>query len=360
MGISGPLFTKVLVVINILSSIILLISSLASVINPVIFWPISFLGLAYPILFLANLIFLIYWLIRVSKYAYIPATAILLGWGILINYFGFNFPVKNYLPQVNNLRIMTYNTHNFEDINKPDAFAYKKILNLIKLQNPDIITFEEFNVRASRYRFCDTLTQIMHSKNYYFEPFITTPADSTGLAIFSKFPIINHSVIKLSDEKSDNQGIVADIRSPRGIVRVYCFHLQSIMLNVGDYEIIKHKRYYRKYLGGTIRKFKTAYIKRAQQAVMIKQQTAHCKYPYIFAGDFNDPPNSYTFHVISKGLKNAFREKGSGYGITYNQGLPIFQIDYILTSQQFEVLNYQIVKQKISDHYPVMADLAIK
>ncbi|HAT92445.1 MAG TPA: endonuclease, partial [Sphingobacterium sp.] len=40
--------------------------------------------------------------------------------------------------------------------------------------------------------------------------------------------------------------------------------------------------------------------------------------------------------------------------------LPIFQIDYIFASQKFQVMNYQIVKQKLSDHYPVWSDLRLK
>jgi endonuclease/exonuclease/phosphatase family metal-dependent hydrolase len=46
-----------------------------------------------------------------------------------------------------------------------------------------------------------------------------------------------------------------------------------------------------------------------------------------------------------KGLKNAFREKGSGLGRTYNGDFPNYQIDYIMTSPQFEVFNYKVIEK---------------
>ena len=74
-------------------------------------------------------------------------------------------------------------------------------------------------------------------------------------------------------------------------------------------------------------------------------------------GDFNDTPMSYAVNLISNGMNNAFQKKGRGWGVTHFDLLPIFQIDYILSSIDLEVVNYQIIKKKLSDHYPLWADL---
>ena len=63
---------------------------------------------------------------------------------------------------------------------------------------------------------------------------------------------------------------------------------------------------------------------------------------------------------MCKGLKNAFREKGSGLGRTYNGSFPNYQIDYIMASQQFDVTGYNITEKRLSDHYPVRSDLVLK
>ena len=77
---------------------------------------------------------------------------------------------------------------------------------------------------------------------------------------------------------------------------------------------------------------KRAFIKRSEQVDIIKAEMDNCKTPYIIAGDFNDTPASYAVKKITKGLKNSFEEKGSGFGKTYNGKFPNFQIDYIATS----------------------------
>ncbi|RYE25486.1 MAG: hypothetical protein EOP42_21385 [Sphingobacteriaceae bacterium] len=63
---------------------------------------------------------------------------------------------------------------------------------------------------------------------------------------------------------------------------------------------------------------------------------------------------------MASGLKNAFREKGSGFCTTYNGDFPNFQIDYILAHPDFKVINYKVFKKKLSDHYPIRADLLLK
>jgi endonuclease/exonuclease/phosphatase family metal-dependent hydrolase len=62
---------------------------------------------------------------------------------------------------------------------------------------------------------------------------------------------------------------------------------------------------------------------------------------------------------MAKGLKNAFREKGAGFGRTYNGDFPNYQIDYIMASPQFDVASYLIIEKKLSDHFPLRSDLVL-
>ena len=74
-------------------------------------------------------------------------------------------------------------------------------------------------------------------------------------------------------------------------------------------------------------------------------------------GDFNDTPMSYSVNILSKNMNNAFEQKGFGWGVTYFGILPIFQIDYILCDKKIKIEDYGILKEKLSDHYPIWADL---
>jgi hypothetical protein len=61
--------SKFLVFLNALAVFFLLLSYLAPYINPASFWPIAFLGLAYPFILLFNLLCVVFWLFRKPVFA---------------------------------------------------------------------------------------------------------------------------------------------------------------------------------------------------------------------------------------------------------------------------------------------------
>ena len=79
--------------------------------------------------------------------------------------------------------------------------------------------------------------------------------------------------------------------------------------------------------------------------------------PVIVCGDFNDTPLSYTYRLMSRGLQDAFREKGRGFSHTYRGFYNTFRIDYVLVSDDFEVLSYEVPSVEFSDHHPVFVRL---
>jgi len=164
---------------------------------------------------------------------------------------------------------------------------------------------------------------------------------------------------------SENQCLYVDVKKDDKTFRFYSVHLQSIRFDPDDYRYLnnisqqgdKSELSSAKRLGS---KLKTAFLKRSEQVFKIKKQAATCSYPYIISGDFNDTPTSFAVNQMCIGLKNAFVEKGSGLGRTYNGNFPNYQIDYIMASPQFEVKSYHVVEKKLSDHYPVCSDLVLK
>ena len=82
-------------------------------------------------------------------------------------------------------------------------------------------------------------------------------------------------------------------------------------------------------------------------------------YPVIFCGDFNDVPNSYTYFTVRGNMQDAFLEKGSGIGRSFTSISPTLRIDYILTSNDFSVLQFDRNKRKYSDHYMLVTDLKL-
>lgn len=363
-------FDKLFLGLSILFGLALLISYLSPLTDPRKFWPIAFFGLAYPPLLLVNSVLLVYWLLRRSKYILVPLLCILVGWGVLRDNIGFRLSsgVKANANTAKALKVMTYNAHNFKPYGeKNDPVTKHAMLLLINNEQPDIIGIQEFYTRPrGEYAIKDSMKKIMQSRHYYFEPFsFDTHTEAMGMAIFSKYPVINKGSIMLSAEaNSSNQCIYVDVKKADQTFRFYSIHLQSIRFDPTDYNYLtkvskkgdadfnSSKR-----IGS---KLKRAFMKRSEQVFKIKAHAAQCPYPYVIAGDFNDTPASYAVSQMAKGLKNAFREKGSGFARTYNGSFPNYQIDFIMASPGLDVNTYRIVQKKLSDHYPVCSNLQFK
>jgi endonuclease/exonuclease/phosphatase family metal-dependent hydrolase len=345
----------------------ILFGALASIVDPRKAWVFAFFGLAYPYLLLSNLILIVYWLVRNTRYALLSVICILLGWNVLFNNVGFHLSGSHsYDPKLNVVRMMTYNVHDFKKYgSKIDASTTHEILDIITKEHPDIIGIQEFFSRYhGQYDMRDSLAKIMGTDYFYFEPVIYNTTESIGGAIFSKYPIIAHGNITFTEKNSENSCMYIDVQKGDRKFRVYNVHLQSIKFDPEDYKFVnrvsendKPELASARRLGGKLR---TAFKKRSDQVFKVKQHAANCPYPYIIIGDFNDTPASFAVNELSKGLKNTFREKGFGLGRTYNGDFPNFQIDYILATQQFDVLDYYIIEKKLSDHYPVRSDLLFK
>jgi endonuclease/exonuclease/phosphatase family metal-dependent hydrolase len=104
-------------------------------------------------------------------------------------------------------------------------------------------------------------------------------------------------------------------------------------------------------------KFKTALIKRAEQAATLRAHIDECPYPVIVCGDFNDTPVSFTYRTVKGDLEDSFTQSGKGTANTYNGKLPSFRIDYIFYSPVFTSYNFEVSNLNHSDHFPISCDL---
>lgn len=350
---------------NILMVLFLLLSYLAPVVDPNTFWPLSFFGLAYPFILLFNALFIVFWLIRKPSFALMSFIAILAGYKFVTSYIGFREVTAIEVPKSseNFIRVMTYNVHFFKEFGDKNNNSIKEqMLNIIRKEQPDIICFQEFFSRQTgEYNFKKLVKEALNTENFYFVPNIDNNYEAMGLAVFSKLPIRETGSIRFDKVTRGNEAIYTDIEFQKKRFRIYNVHFQSINFQPEDYSDFKKATKKidpdvesSKRIGGRL---KNAFKKRADQIKVIKSHSEACRYPYVIAGDFNDTPISYAVSYMSRGLKNCFKEKGSGFGITYNGDFPNFQIDYILTSPHFSVKNYRIINKRLSDHYAIRSDL---
>ncbi|MGK6350634.1 endonuclease/exonuclease/phosphatase family protein [Parapedobacter sp. DT-150] len=361
-------FGKSVLLVNLIAVAGLLLSYLAPVINPQTFWPIAFFGIAYLPLLVINGLFIIYWLMRRMLYAGISLLAVLLGWGTLTKHIGFSGTVPESVvasPDTAHIRLLTYNVHFFRAFEQKDTelTIREDAMRLMDSISPDVVCIQEYYTRQKgRYNMAKEFERKIGTSYRYISPTAENDYEAYGLAIFSRYPIVETG--HLADhEYGVNRIIYADIDKNGKVFRVYNVHLRSFGFQQEDYDFINRpSKTIEKDAASTKRigsRLKHAFSARSAQAAALRAHSDSCSTPYIVAGDFNDTPLSYAVNKVSAGLKNAFLEKGRGWGVTYNGDFPNFQIDYILASKEFEVRHYQIIKAKLSDHYPVWADLQL-
>ncbi len=359
-------FSRFVLIINCIVIVALLFSYLAPYINPKSFWPIAFAGIAYPILLLLNIVFIVYWFFRKPTISLIPILSLLIGWTTLNKTVSFTGGNNSTAKDTSSLRIMSYNVHLFKGYKGDQEENTKtKILEIFKNVEPDIICIQEFySKKKGKNDIKRALGKELGYKHHYFQKAAENDYDAYGIAIFSKYPIVNSGTLEIHDRtKSVNRIQYADIEKNNAVFRVYNVHLQSVGFQKEDYEFIsKRLSNMDEDISSTRRiggRLKNAFIKRSDQVALLAEHIEKCEIPYIVIGDFNDTPSSYSVNKIAKDMQNAFATKGKGWGITYNGDFPNFQIDYIMASKEFSIRNFQIISEKYSDHYPIWSDLEL-
>ena len=357
---------KAFLFFNILAGVSLLLSYSATIIDPIKMWYFSFFGLAYPFILLINILFIILWIVYKRWYFLFSLSLILVGYAAFNKTIGLRAASK-VVRDSTTIKLMTYNVHYFKKFGEElDTATRSGIFRLIENEEPDIVGIQEFFTRhKGKFDVKDSLIKILDTKHFYYSPDIDNNYESTGVAVYSKYPILKTGNIQLETENGGNRGIWIDVKKDMQVFRIYVVHLASISFQPEDYsflnnvvvdidktkDVVSSKR--------IARKLKTAFIKRSEQVKILRKEIEFCTTPYIVMGDFNDTPVSYAITQMSKNLKNGFLEKGSGLGITYNGDFPNFQIDYIFASKQFDFEDYKIIKKDFSDHYPVCSTVTL-
>lgn len=347
---------KVGYVVNVLLAIPLLLSYLSVHISPATVWPLAFFGLAYPAFLAINLLFLLVWAILAKRYILISLVAIVLGWNHLLDFWGFNPAAKT--PD-SGIKLMTYNVKNFDLYNWSQNRESREVMySTMEAEAPDILCVQEFySDKAGRFENIESLKRRLGLPHAHVHNRVTLPNGADfGQATFTRYPIVKEGYIDF--EGTNNLCIYSDLLIDGDTIRVYNVHLQSIYLgNEGETYVQRLLREQDTDVESSKRillKLKRGYINRAPQANIIAAAIRESPHPVVVCGDFNDTPVSYTYHTLSSGLQDAFREKGWGIGATFAGKIPWLRIDHVLLSEELTVLGYDRIESAGSDHYPVV------
>jgi len=333
---------KILFLLNSLVATTLLLSNLLPYLSPKTFGVVAVFSLVVPVLIVLNILFVIYWIIKLKKQFLVSTIVLLIGFNQL------NLLYKIADKEVlltDDLKVMSYNVRLF------NIYKWKKegkeetlklVSDFVKNKNPDIICFQEF-LTDYDVNFDFKYNYILSNGNKKISYF--------GLAIFSKYKIINKG--SLNFKESANNTIFVDIVKNKDTIRIYNVHLESQHIQL-DKEKFDQKNTER-----LIKRLRNTFQKQVLQAEQIVAHEATCTYKTIVTGDFNNTAFSWAYHKIKADKNDAFVAAGKGFGKSYDHIIPL-RIDFILADEEFEINNFKTYDIKYSDHFPIMARLAIK
>lgn len=332
---------KVIFFCNVIAATLLLLSYILPFVAPKTFSVLSVLSLGVPFLILVNVLFFLYWLIKLKKQFFLSLFILAIGYfsfGSLYKFSSSKTELKANGFSVMNYNVRLFNLYNW--INQKDVET--KLINFIKEKSPDVVSFQEYhphkNIDLSFFK-------------YKFEKLSGNKA-KYGQAIFSQFPIINSGSIAFPN--TANNAIFVDIVKQKDTIRVYNIHLESLHLNTNVEDLAKEnsERLFK-------RVGKTFEMQQLQTELFLKHKN-NCKYKVIICGDFNNTAFSYVYKELKGELNDAFKIAGNGFGRTYDFKFFPTRIDFILTDKAFAIDGFKTFDVLYSDHYPILANLHVE
>lgn len=357
--------------INIVLMILLILSTYAQIVSPLDFVFISYLGLGFPLLLIANIAYLLLWIVFFKwKFVLLQIVALVFCWPSIDTYIPINSPVDSVPEKA--FKVMSYNVRGFDWLVGEEA-RNNPIFPYIANSGADIVCMQEFAVDTHKDKkkiiSLQEFDDIMEKYPYRTIIRLGDTISSTmyGLACYSKFPI--ERVARVPIESAFNGSAMYEIKIGKKYITIVNNHLESNRLTAEDKELYKElvvdQR--RDKLGAVTQNirshldpaFKTRAIQANIIADCIRQQRGKTD-AMIICGDFNEPPISYAYETIKGNFLDAYKYTGSGIGITYHQDGFFFRIDYIMHSLNLQAYNCTVGTVKYSDHYPIWAWISFK
>ena len=344
---------------RIISYIVILFTILAYLsvfVSPAFLWMAGFFSLSIPVLLIANIILLIYYLVRKKAWFIFHLLILVMGYKFFLISFSTSkkedikpdFTVLNYNVRVFN--VYSHLNNNYE--------SCKKMIDWVSKDTADIKCLQEF-YHDEKSSIFNTVQRFKNYGEYqYFgKASVTNKIGAEfGLAIFSKYPIVNRGEV-LIEEDPDQYAIYADVLIGKDTLRIYNVHLQSMKIDEDYLEIDRAREQF----FNVANKLKGGFISRAKQVQNLIDHIDACPYEHVICGDLNDIPYSYTYFTLNSKLKNAFEEAANGFGFSYNGKLFFLRIDNQFYSDGLDIRNYTTHREiDYSDHFPIRSSYIFK
>ncbi len=297
-----------------------------------------------PVVIVLHVGFVCFWLVVRQKYLWYSLFTLLLLSGFTRSFWNISFGGSQLeLSSDQIIRIMTYNVKSFSSASSKRGSFLDDFKKWKPLEDVNILFLQEASTRSFKGYPRKKLKFNRLQKN-------------SVMPIGSSFSLRDYKVLIHDSLRLRHNAVVADYNYNGRIIRCINLHAPSFRFKK-DQKVTKNN--YQKY----IHRLNVNFVYQEQFVDRVTKAIKESPYPIILAGDFNNNAFSYLYRSIREAglLQDAFLEKGEGFGETFNFDYFPTRIDFVMVSQDFEVLSYVAYpKKEWSDHYPIVVDLVLK
>lgn len=346
-----------------------LLACLVPFVAPTTFLPIALAGLAFPLLLIFYILLLVYWYFKHKKLAIILTLLFLLGGQQFFSMMGIRFFTRAFDLEKKEgaIRVFSWNVFRWDEKDKKARGGLTNRLNMmdvVQMQEADILCLQEF-FEPYDFTYFDSNLKELEKRGFPYHHFfvsssVVNGAYKYGMAILSKFPILQVDSI-LFDKGVHSEGILwADIKVNKDTIRAFVFHLESFRLGKQSLIDVKANTGTWGNTKGNLSKLRKTYSLREQQAMVLNRAVEKSPYPVVLCGNLGDVPNSYAYFTVKSKLDDSFLQKSGGLGQSYRFISPTLRVDYVFTDNRFTIEQFYMPKTAYSDHYPQIVDIKLK
>lgn len=329
-------------------------SAYGGYVDPRDFALLSVMFLAFPVMMFATIFLTCVWLLlRRVRMIILSAAVVVVCMPQFFVWCPINFD-KN--DDNGDLKVLSYNLYYGRDWEKKDM-EYNRSISYVLKSDADIVCFQELSRLAVSRRVNITVEQFDSLRNKY--PYVVE-TKGVDVMVLSKYPI-EHIPFEGKPDLKKHRFEVYKVNVNGRMLTLVNVHLTSFRLKKEQLDVVEnfiaHKveESAKEMKDSVYVKLVSAFKKRAECAVNLRECLDTIKGDVIVCGDFNDLANSWSYRKV-KGddMKDAYREVCSGPIITYHANSMPFDIDHMLYRGQLEAVSFGRGSLKSSDHYPIM------
>lgn len=224
------------------------------------------------------------------------------------------------------MNILTYNIRGTRGLD--DVRSVERIADTISSSQADIVCLQEVEQWETGVGFGDQPAELARllGMNMEFHGILTLPHYRYGIAIMSRYPVVQSDRYLLPSVGEQRGMIRVQISTEQGDLNVFCTHW-----GLNSKERIKQA---------------------GQTAAVINATTG----PKILCGDLNETAEytAVSSLINQSGLRDLAVASGVA-DLTFPADTPDCRIDYMLASRELTASNVTVINSQASDHRPVLA-----